>query len=139
VDSLKLEGARWVANQRPAYQRVDQASSAIASALADRPIAGISSTRPARSSAPKQKAAKPKAEPSIASVPFVTRVVEAPPRHLTLFEFTDELCKYECTGRDDPRPFKFCGNPQVVGSYCAAHARLCFIPKTDSKKLKAAA
>jgi hypothetical protein len=69
----------------------------------------------------------------------VPRVVEASPRHLTLFELTDELCKYECTGQDDPRLFTFCGNPQVVGSYCAAHARLCFIPKTDSKKLKAAA
>jgi hypothetical protein len=80
-----------------------------------------------------------KGEPSMAPVPFVPRVVEVSPRHLTLFEFTDELCKYECTGRDDPRLFKFCGNPQVVGSYCAARARLCFIPKTDNKNLKAAA
>lgn len=87
---------------------------------------------------------KPRPSHSIAPLPFVPRVVETIPLHLTLIDLTDDTCKWECSGADHPSDFTFCGHDVKAGyPYCLKHCaiayqkptgpvRRAFIPKRDA-------
>lgn len=71
----------------------------------------------------------------VAPTPFVPRVVEAAPRHLSLFDLGEGECRYECSGADNPADFTFCGNYASRGSYCRTHGEICFVtPKPQPRK-----
>jgi hypothetical protein len=86
--------------------------------------------KPPRPKAEKPKVAAPKAEP----IPFVPRVVESSPLHLTFEQITDEVCKYECTSNENPADFRFCGRPVFKGSYCIKCAAIVFVPPKPRKE-----
>jgi GcrA cell cycle regulator len=80
--------------------------------------------RPARVS---ERNVRAKAPPS--PRPFIPRIVELEPLHITLLDLADETCRYECSKQDDPALFAFCGHPANQGQpYCGHHAALCFLP-----------
>lgn len=84
----------------------------------------------------KARVEKPKAERTapfrpakpVEAEPFQAREAHVEPRRIPFMELTEETCKYECTGSNEPRDYLFCGNPTLSGlPYCAGHARLCFM------------
>jgi hypothetical protein len=105
--------------------------------------------RPRKETPPKPRNDRVRAEKMAAgpnikltTVPFVPRIVETKPLHLTLHDLTDEVCKYECSGQEDVALYTFCGAPQFKGSYCFHHAKIVYQPvrsPTPTAKAKAAA
>ena len=79
--------------------------------------------RPRREST---KTFQPKSRVELA--PFIPRIVEAAPRHLTIYELTDDVCKYECSNSENPAEYTFCGHPKFKGIYCQKHAALIYVP-----------
>ena len=79
------------------------------------------------------KLPRPKAPPQPSAVPFKPRVVDSSPRHLTLTELTDDVCKWECSGLDDPAQYTFCGQPATRQWCCEAHARIAFVSSKDAR------
>ncbi|GAC1573000.1 MAG: GcrA family cell cycle regulator [Sphingomicrobium sp.] len=100
----------------------------------------LSAAAAPKKTGPGRRPPKPVSDaPDTATVPFVPRVVETGPMHLTLLELTDATCKYECTKADDPAQFRFCGHPSDGTSYCAEHHAICCIsPAAYAKKRVAA-
>jgi GcrA cell cycle regulator len=72
---------------------------------------------------PKSTPPKPISDgPAATPIPFVPRVVDTGPLHLTFSELTAATCKYECTQSRTPSEFRFCGKPSQEGKpYCEAH------------------
>lgn len=88
-----------------------------------------------------QKKREKKVEPTIRlkttsrkPLPAATVVEVAKPRLLTLIELTETLCHWP---EGDPRDedFRFCGADVALGRrYCAAHARIAYIPAAGRKR-----
>lgn len=70
-----------------------------------------------------------RAGPSTPPAVFTPRIVDTGPRHLTLLELTEAVCKYECSGAIETHDYTFCGQPiggdPVVGPYCSKHNAIC--------------
>lgn len=54
------------------------------------------------------------------------------PLHIDFMQLNDSVCKFECSGQDDPRLFTFCGHPSRSDRpYCSAHCRVAYEPMPD--------
>jgi|SRR5579871_2231283 len=72
----------------------------------------------------------PKGEPVPPPPPFIPRVVDTSPLNLSLLDLTDDTCKFECSGQDNPALYVFCGHATFGGTpYCARHAKLAYQPQ----------
>jgi len=50
------------------------------------------------------------------------RCVEIEPKHISIYELTDDTCRWPYGG--DGQPYTFCGHFALIGSYCDAHRAL---------------
>jgi GcrA cell cycle regulator len=81
------------------------------------------------------KVLRPKAAPSLAKLPSVEPVPDAPKpilsitsRRLSIMQLTSTTCRYPL-GDPHDSDFSYCGNSCVPGlSYCDGHHRLCYRP-----------
>lgn len=53
--------------------------------------------------------------------------VEAKPLNISFWQLKNNSCRY-VTNEGRPENFLFCGAPKERGSYCEAHAKICFAP-----------
>ena len=56
---------------------------------------------------------------------------EKPKRSIDILQLTPRSCRY-ITGEDNKRGALYCGDNKSVGSYCAEHAKMCYIPLKKS-------
>jgi len=75
-----------------------------------------------------RKPAPPKPKPI--DIPAL-RCVEIEPLNITLYELTDETCKWPYG--DNP-PYTFCGHPAFERAYCVHHFALSIGPGTSSER-----
>ena len=54
--------------------------------------------------------------------PRPLRCVEIEPKHISIYELTEDTCRWPYGG--DGEPYTFCGHFALVGSYCDAHRAL---------------
>ena len=94
--------------------------------------------KPAAERKPRKPRPKPAPQPLSADRPRAAvslpphfpplRCADVEPRNITLFELTNETCRYP---NGDRAPFLFCGNPVWTGCvYCGSHAMICFQERT---------
>lgn len=101
-----------------------------------RDLRAIQAKRDKRSSAIGAQVQAINRAPKISPEPFVcARAASVEPRCISLQDFTENTCKYDCSGQDDVQKFAFCGHQTLTGHpWCAAHARIVYNPQAERKR-----